>query len=192
MSAINTGLLESNPDSWTPIHTQILLMHSEGRSSTHIANEVKLPIQKVKKILKSPTLIDNLTKVRDTIVQTVVSQRTEILDAKVLTKARRLLEEASVSAAINLVKMSNDPDCKSHVQLKACQDILDRVGIKALVVTETHERVYPPAEVISAKRVLLEAQEIVKRLNNEASPFILGDARRETLASSQTDKAQGS
>lgn len=164
-------------EAWTPTHTKILLMHSEGKPAHEIARAAGVLTSTVKSILESPTLTENLKIVRENIVQTVVSQRLEMMSVTALKEAREMLEKASVQAVANIIVMANDPDSKSRVQLEACKDILDRIGLKALVITETRERDYSPAEVTSAKKILVEAQEIVARLNKDTSPFILGDTR---------------
>lgn len=175
--------------SWTPTHTKILLLHSEGKPVHEIAKEVGIGRAAVKKILDSDTLRRNLKLVRDNVVQTVMSERLELMSRTTLKEARDMLEKACTQAVANIILMANDPECKSRVQLEACKDILDRAGLKPLVITETRERVYSPAEVVSAKKVLDEAQDIVKRLSNNTSPFVLGDSSEGVFVSSDTDKA---
>lgn len=176
-------------DVWTPTHTTILLMHSEGKSVREIARETGLKHLTIKELIASIPLQQNLQTVKDNIVQTVMTQRLELMNHSSLHEAREMLQSACVQAVANIIIMANDPQCRSRVQLEACKDILDRAGLKPLIITETRERVYSPEEVVSAKKVLDEAQDIVKRLSNNTSPYVLGDSRVDKLVSSDTDKA---
>ncbi len=164
-------------DLWTPLHSSILMMHSEGVTTPQIAKQLGIKQYIIKDTFKRPEFIKNLETVRENVIQTVISQRTESLNNTAVKEARHIIENASKLASTVIVQIAKGELEPSRVQLDACKDILDRCGVKALVITETRERVYSTEEVTSAKKVLDEAQEIVARLSNNTSPFILGDSR---------------
>lgn len=172
---------------WSPIHTHVLLRYSEGAPAKLIAKEMELPEIAVKRITTSVMFQRRLKDVNMDVVNKVVTQRSEVLDVQAATEARRILTESSVVAAVQIVKMAKTSDYGSRVQLEACKDILDRAGLRPVVITETRERVYSPEEVASAKAILDETQAIIERLANQSSPFVLSDMSRGKLASSVTD-----
>lgn len=179
---------------WTPLHSDVLLRYTEGQSPAAISNDLKVSITIIEKIVKSQMFVKRSQEVQgmsmDKVVRDVVSRRSDVLDGQAAQEARRILTEASISAALAMVQMSKDPDAKSRVQLEACKDILDRAGLRPIVITETRERVYSPEEIAGAKAVLEETQAIIERLANKTSPFVLGDSSQGQLASSDTDQAQ--
>jgi len=172
---------------WTPLHTKILVMHNEGKSPEQVAKFLNIDKDVVQTIFDAPMFKRRAEIVEQRVIQTVTAQRSEVADMDAVMEARRLITEATVPAALQLTKMASEEGFGNRVMLEACKDILDRSGLKPVTITETRERVYSPSEVTSAKAILEEAQDIVKRLSNQPSSFILSDASVKDAASSVTD-----
>lgn len=173
---------------WTPLHTTVLMHYSEGKTKEQIAEETGMAQTLIARIANSIQFKRRLAEVTTKVVDTVVRQRSEVLDGQAVIEARRILTEASINAALTMVKLAGNPDAKSRVQLEACKDILDRAGLRPIIVTETRERVYSPEEIAGAKAVLEETQAIIERLSTQTSPFVLSDISQGKLESSVTDQ----
>ena len=176
---------------WTPLHTKLLVMHNEGKSIQQMSKHLNLDIDVARTIVNAPMFQKRAEIVEERVIQTVTAQRTEIADIDAIMEARRLITDATIPAVLQLTKMSSEEGFGNRVMLEACKDILDRAGLKPITITETRERVYSPQEVTSAKAILEEAQDIVKRLSNQPSSFILSDQSIRNLGSSSTESSDG-
>lgn len=174
-------------NTWTPAHTTLLSSMSRGHTVKEAADAAGIDELRAKSITKSPRFKVQLARVQERVIEKVVADRPEITSLHAVIEARQVLTDHAVTAAIMICKIAQDPDAKSRAQLEACKDILDRVGLRPVVITETRERVYSPEEVASARKILGETQAIIERLSNQTSPFVLGDTSQVKLASSVTD-----
>lgn len=176
-------------ENWNPTHTRILLMAQEGKGTNEIAKETGLAIGSITNIKNSPCFQQRLAAFNYKIVEKVVEKRSSQIAT---SEARELLNQAAVAAAQTVIKLAARGMPEDRVKLLACQDILDRAGLRPIEIIETRERVYSPEEIVHARAVLAETEDIIKRLSNQTNPFVFDPSKgpRQGLASSATDQAQ--
>lgn len=178
---------EVSAETWTPDHTRILLLTQRGVSLTEIARELKIHITTVSRVRNSTFFIQKLAGLQTKIIERVSEKRSISLATD---RAMELIKKAAYAASKKVIQIGKTGTPEQRIQLDACKDIMDRAGMKPIEVLETRERVYSPEEVSHAKNMLIEAQEIVERLSNQRSPYILRDSSIvQKLPSSVTDKA---
>ena len=173
---------------WKGWHTDAIVMLHAGHECKEVAKRINKSPQYIGRLTKDPFFMKKLNEYKSTYQQTLIEKRTSYITDTDLTGAREVIKEATKRAAEIVVELAED--CEDpRTKLAACKDILDRAGLKPIEVTETRERVYTTEEVEHAQKTLQETVDIVERLNNQASPFVLSDAGRGQLVSSVTDES---
>jgi len=175
-------------ENWTDRHTKVLEATHQGVPNADIAAKNYMTRAAVVAIQNQPIFKERLKTVHMSVVERITEKQIQHLTTNNVQEARRHLDNAAVMAAKTMIAIAQTGD-GTREQVTAAKDILDRCGLKPIEIVETRERVYSPEEVIHAKNVLLETEDIVKRLSTQSSPFILGDRGKGKLASSDTDKA---
>lgn len=179
--------LDIDDINWKPSYTQVLLMTQNGDSLSGIVEATGLTITKVKNVRSSTYFLQKLASLNTKVIEKVIEHRSLSIATD---EAREIITKAAVTAARKVVQLAHDGDNMDRLQLLACQDILDRAGLKPIEVIESRERVYSPEEVSSARAILQETEAIVARLSNNTSKFVI-DRRSVTngLVSSTTDES---
>lgn len=179
------------PEKWLPWYDEALRLTAEGRSTTEISEIVGKSIPVITRVRRATYFQDKLAQVQKVVVRTITSRQISELNTDEVKEARRVINKNAAMAAIMVVQISQNGTYQDTCRLKACQDILDRAGLKAPVVTEqnVHERTYSPEEVSHAKQILVETQAIIERLATQPNSFVLRDRRAIEVESSETEKA---
>lgn len=185
-----------NETSWRPNHTKILVLAHEGKDLAEISMTLHLSTYTIQEIQAQSYFKSKLNSMELGYLQKVTRRHIEVAKSGYvdIEQARAVFMAAAVGAARQVVWLSTRGEPTDSIKLRACQDILDRAGLKPVEVVETRERVYSPEEVIHARKVLEETQAIITRLSNQSSPYILniaGDPSKlegKALETSVTDK----
>lgn len=175
-----------NERNWRPEYTVILLETHRGAPLLEIAQKVRMAPQSVTAVRNSTYFLNKLAALQTKVIEKVTEKRAVQLTTD---KARDVITKAAFTAARKMVIISKRGTPDQRVQYDACKDILDRAGLRPIEVIETRERVYSPEEMAHARTILKESEEIMARLNNHASPFVLRDASTVDTASSDTDES---
>lgn len=180
-----------NITNWQPKHDRILELYISGNhKSSDLAPQVSLSTVTLDRILASLEFKRRLSLIQTNIYTRIIEKRSGTGEFDTSHQARELLCRESLQAAKILVGLMNHGET-DRIKMDASREVLERAGVIAPKITEqkTHERVYAPEEVLKAKVILLESQEIVARLTTTPSPFVIGDTISRELESSVTDKA---
>lgn len=177
------------PHNWKPVHTKILLMVNDGMEHKYIARKLDISTNTLSRVKTSSYFLTKLARLNSRVIEKVTEKRAVVIATD---KARALLTKAAVPAAQQVIKLAASGEPQDRVKLLACQDILDRAGLRPIEIIETRERVYSPEEVVHARDVLLETQSIVERLANQTTPFVFNPSKKveeARVVSSETDQA---
>lgn len=174
---------------WNAKHTRVLVGAYRGKDDKQIAISVGLKASTIQHIRKAPYFRQRLQAMANETVKHTLER--EIKEG-VGCEARKKLEAAQLQAANKIIKLMRRGETTDRMQFEAAKDILDRTGLKAIEVIETRERSYTPEEVERAKTTLNEVENIIMRLENKDSRFLLARQVRTTEttlpSSSVTDK----
>jgi len=175
---------------WSGKHEKIMLLTFRGKTNDEIASAVGLTNQSITRIRQTPYFRDRLQAMKNAALKKTIEHEANALCG---SKARKYLEKSLVTAARKVVRIMKSGTNEQALQFKAAQDILDRMGLKAVEVIETRERVYSPEEVERAKTILSEVETIIARLENKESRFMLArqhtrPIQQDVVQSSATDK----
>lgn len=177
-------------ENWNAKHTRVLLAAFRGKSNKEIAFDLKLKTSTIQHMRCQPYFRQRLQAMAN---QMLTEQVKRSVSENVSSAARLKLEKAQVSAALKIIRLMRKGKNEDRMQFEAAKDILDRTGLKAIEVIETRERNYTPEEVERAKTTLSEVENIIMRLENKDSSFLL--ARQKLMptqiegpSSSVTDK----
>lgn len=163
---------------WKPIHTSILTYISRGTPVAIIAQQLDVSRNFVYITKNSPYFKQKLSELTAKTVAKVSDRLSTDISIEVtnnkalLDQARSGLEQAAVEAVEKIKILARRGTTAERVQLEACKDILDRVNIKGKDTIVNEGRVYTPEELDSAKKTLLEIQEITARVTT-SSRFVL-------------------
>lgn len=175
-------------ENWTSKHTKVLVLIEKGLTYDEIAEKTALSSRTILRYVGSPYFQERLKSLKDR-TRVVVEQKVAESEAKesLVDKARQHLEQKALIAAKKMtaaIGRSKKP--LTAVQLRICQDILDRVGLKPKEVIETHERVLAPEELSSAAETVRELEAITERLSNHINPHVLPNTS--DYGSAETDE----
>lgn len=182
-----------NGVNWKPEYTKVLLATQRGITVEQISREVGISPRTINLVRSSTFFVQKLAGLNTKVIEKTVEKRSTMLATD---KAREVLTKAALGAARRMIQLSKMGENVDKVKLLACQDIMDRAGLKPIEIIESRERVYSPEEVQSARAILQETEAIVMRLSNQTSPFVLETAFKKTpvagdekLVSSTTDES---
>ena len=160
---------------WKPQHTQMLILVQKNTPMDKICAKFSMSKQHLDKIRYSPYFQERLNSLSSKIEERIIEKTA---DVTVHDKVREHLLKTSMTAAKLLTKALKNPKALNQIQLRVCQDILDRSGHKPKEVIETHERVFAPEEISSALETVKELELTVDRLSNVGNPFVLSHEER--------------
>lgn len=157
-------------DTWKPIHSKILLLTQRNLTDKEIAKQVKISFETVGCIRQSPYF-----RQRAALVGRKIALKLEEkgIEALITDKARAKIQQASLRAAMKVLKIMKKGLPVERIQLDAAKDVLDRAGLKPVDIVETRQRAYTPEEIASTKETLLEVETITQRLTNQTSRHIV-------------------
>lgn len=147
--------------------------HSDGVEGTLVGGAIVSPANETRSVAEArvtgsaPSVLGSIAQ---TITETVKKQDT---DETAVAEARRILNDAAIGAAKTIISLSRDGMAEDRIQLQACQDILDRAGLRPVEVTEVRQRTYTLEEVTAAKAVTAETEAILKEIKQYGNNFIL-------------------
>ena len=176
-----------NDETWNPMHERIMILMNQGIDVDLIAKRMKSSVTTIRKVLQEKYFIEKLDSLRREVRAKYIDKQVEVYESDTVKEARDVLNKAALEAATKLKQLAKNGLPENRVQLDACRDLLDRVGLKAIQVVENRERPLSPEEVVSVKATLTEVTTIIERIENKANPFVIG---RDRLDSVPTQKAQ--
>jgi predicted transcriptional regulator len=164
-----------------------MILMNQGIDVDLIAKRMKSSVTTIRKVLQEKYFIEKLDSLRREVRAKYIDKQVEVYESDTVKEARDVLNKAALEAATKLKQLAKNGLPENRVQLDACRDLLDRVGLKAIQVVENRERPLSPEEVVSVKATLTEVTTIIERIENKANPFVIG---RDRLDSVPTQKAQ--
>ena len=144
---------------WTPEYQKILLYSQQGMSVKDIGEKVNMHPTYVYEVMKKDKFIEKKLD----------------FEKKIVDKAREVFEENAVKAARRIVSIAERGKAEDRIKLDASKEVLYQVGMKPKEVIETIRREYTPEELASMSKVAVELEEIVDRLHQKDSRFVLED-----------------
>lgn len=168
---------------------RIIRERAKGRSANGIAPKVRVGLVQVSTILRNKGVIQKIEELRAATTAKCIEKAAENESTKaILGDARRMLENFSKEAARKLKYIARHGEAKDRIRMEACQDILDRVGVKGNLVTEIINRNYTPEEIESAKKTLMEIESISARVTMSKSRFVLTQPGQSLLNTQEQDQ----
>jgi hypothetical protein len=165
---------------------RIIVERFRGRTATGIAKKLHLSITSIQNVLHKPYIDAKLAELKELALQKTIQKEAENSSNRaVLNESRDILERFSAKAARKIRRIADKGVPADRIQLEACQDILDRVGVKGNLVTEIINRNYTPEEIESAKQTLLEVESISARVTMSRSRFALPEQGQPTQNTDQ-------
>lgn len=177
---------------WQPNYTRILMKSMQtNKTDTEIAKELKISASTVKRVKTLPIYKERLLTLTRRIEERTYGKAVERESFKNLDKAREHLEKSALRAAKKVTGILRKGRPEDRIRFDAAKDILDRVGVKAAQVIETHDRVYSPEEIGSSKDTLLEMEAHLERVSTTGSAYVIKGPKSLVVEvppeSSQTD-----
>ena len=172
------------PKNWKPKYTAILTLTQRGWEVKDIAVKLKVSKDTVFRVQSMELFQQKLMALTKRIEHRTYGKLVEQESDKNLDKAREHLAKYAMRAARKVTAIIRKGTPADRIKLDAAKDVLDRTGIKPNTVIETHQRVYAPDEVNSAKETLTELETHLNRISNQDSPYLLKGPK-----GSATDKA---
>lgn len=185
--------LEKN---WKPFHTTILKETAKGTTVKDISKKIDMSISTVTLVRRSKIFQDKLLKYNMKNNSSPKKEMTGYIN-KVQEDARSELYKKALVAAKTITKLMKSGTSHDRIKFDAAKEILHQCGIKPIEVVEHRERQYPPEEVESAKKTLIELKALIVRFDNKESPYVLSETspsaqERKKTRSSVTEESSTS
>lgn len=171
---------------WTGKHNKVLSLTVNDTPTQEIAKITGISVSGVNFIQGTITFKEKLNQINKQATKQILAESKKELTG--VHEAREILDREAVKAAKKLKKLMNSGTSKDRLQLDACRDILDRIGLKPIDVVETRERSYAPEEIASAFRTLKEIEKTTLRLSNTGSRFVMSAPQSPDTEKSSVDK----
>jgi hypothetical protein len=145
----------------------------------------------IKTIQASTAFVNKLRVLQDKTTDIVVAQEADNainkinVEAERIQRARRILNRNAEIAARLEVKLMKHGTANDRLRFEACKDLLDRVGLKPVEISEVHERAYSSEEVKQALETMKEVESLSQRLSNQGSRYMLAEAHVASISTSE-------
>lgn len=143
---------------WKPTAITVLKCYLDGKTAVETAKIARVTPTRVTDIASHPNFKAVLENMKE----------------KAVDKARKIFEEHAEAAARRIVTLAEEGKTGDRLRFEASKEILYQIGCKPVEeVRDLTTKTYTPEEIASARKVLLEVENIEMRLGKVRSRFLL-------------------